>query len=188
MLLYSPQRHEILILTFWLLPNNHIYKTLQLFQESHFKWRDGFVPGGLPIRWIFSISILLFPLTKLFLALQPRWLRSSQLCLSPELWAILQHSYRCYIFSHFHGYKLSRFHHAAAIHPLPPPHLLLLGLHVGQLLFIDSGSLPYTALTSYRRESEMSRHSLRCEGAKSHCRLMTNWEHVSLVSSLNNYF
>lgn len=63
---------------------------------------------------------LVFPLTRLILALQPRWLRSSQLCLSPEPWAILQHSCRCYIFSHFHGYKLPRFHRAASIHPLPP--------------------------------------------------------------------
>lgn len=71
------------------------------------------------LRNILYFNPLVFLLTRLFLALQPRWLRSSQLCLSPELWAFLQHSYRCYIFSHFHGCKLSPFHHAAATHPLP---------------------------------------------------------------------
>lgn len=106
-----------MIVTFWL------YGTMQLLHQEEIAWvlneEIDLIHGTSYLMNILYFNPLVFPLTRLFLALQPRWLRSSQLCLSPELWAFLQHSYRCYIFSHFHGCKLSSFHHAATIHPLP---------------------------------------------------------------------
>lgn len=106
-----------MIVTFW------PYGTIQLLHQEEIAWvlneEMDLIHGTSYLMNILYFNPLVFPLTRLFLALQPRWLRSSQLCLSPELWAFLQHSYRCYIFSHFHGCKLSSFHHAATIHPLP---------------------------------------------------------------------
>lgn len=146
----------------------------------------------------------MFLLTGLFLALQQGdWGHPSCVChhrtghfSSTPVWP------KCYISSHSHGYKHFLFHHTATIYPLSPPQRLVLGLHVGQLLFIQviTYSLyakhPAVEVSASCKRNQVNRDFIskgvreQCcsQGPDSHNRLKKSREGISSISTPSDCF